>query len=182
VITQVKAHLRFENEYVQVFEDDVVFADGAPGQYLRIGPPPERGPGAVIIPLVEDTIGLVETFRYPIGALQWALPRGFGHPGDDSALHTAARELTEEIGPHDADLELLGWVTPDSGMLNTRVAVVLARMPVQVQSPIDRQEVSAVRWASPRDLRAQIREGRIEDGFTLAALSLGVAHGVIPAG
>ncbi|MET7512788.1 hypothetical protein ABZS88_04800 [Streptomyces sp. NPDC005480] len=64
-------------------------------------------------------VGLVQTYRYPVGSWQWGLPRGFSH--DRDPLVTARTELYEELGAQDAEFELLGTMTPDSGMLATRL-------------------------------------------------------------
>jgi 8-oxo-dGTP pyrophosphatase MutT (NUDIX family) len=179
VIARVREVLQFESPYVQVFEDEVRFDDGFPGTYLRIGPPPSRGSGVVVLPIAHRLIGLVQTYRYPVDAVQWGLPRGFGEHGDAGPFQSAARELAEEVGARDAELQMLGWVTPDSGMLNTRVAVVVATLPAPLAAPTDVREVSAVRWISPEDMWQQIRSGEVEDGFTLSALALAVAHGTL---
>lgn len=179
MIEQIREVLRFENPFVQVFEDDVRFANGSLGRYLRIGPPPSRGPGAVIVPICGPLVGLVQTYRYPVEGLQWGFPRGFGDATDESPLETAARELKEEIGDHEvAKLQLLGWVTPDSGMLSTRAAVVAATIPQRrlESRPLDDDEILSVRWIEAETLWREIGSGQIEDGFTLAALSLCLAH------
>ena len=179
VIRTEREVLRFENKFVQVYENAVTFSDGSPGTYLRIGPPPGRGPGVVVIPMAQGMIGLVETYRYPVAAVQWGLPRGFGEPGDADPIQSARRELAEEMGTSAKELELLGWLTPDSGMLTTRVAVVVAVLAAPYASPVDVIEVSSVRWVSHEDLWRQVGAGDIEDGFTLSAMSLAAARGYI---
>lgn len=74
---------------------------------------------------------------------------------------------------------MLGSVTPDSGLQSHRVVVVLARVgDVPAGGPPD-PEVAEVRWVAPDELDAEIAAGRIEDGFTLAALTLARVHGVL---
>lgn len=169
--------LAYANRFAEVFDDEVEFPDGTPGRYLRIANRGE-GPGVVILPIHGMTIGLVQTYRYPVGSWQWGLPRGFSH--DRDPLVTARMELHEELGVQDATLELLGAMTPDSGMLATRVAIVLARVNEPTGQAVDVQEVAAVRWLHIRELWHWVAQGRIEDGMSLAALTLAHALDHLP--
>jgi 8-oxo-dGTP pyrophosphatase MutT (NUDIX family) len=178
-VRRTRERLVYENGYVRVHDDDVTFADGSAGRYVRIEPAGD-GPGAVLLALHEGRIALVRSYRYPIGAWQWALPRGFAHDADP--LVTARAELAEETGVTDAELRVIGTVTPDSGVQSHRVAIVLAevrRLPDG--GPLDDDEVAEVRWVLPRELEREIADGAIEDGFTLAALALARAKRVLPA-
>lgn len=167
----------YANDYVRVYDDDVTFGPGTRGRYLRVEPQGE-GPGAVVLPLRDGLIGLVRSYRYPLGAWQWALPRGFSH--GPNPLGTAKTELFEETGISDARFRLLGQLTPDSGVQSHRVAVVLAEVgDGEVAGPQD-AEIAELRWVRRDDLRREIAAGRIEDGFTLAALCLADAAGALP--
>ena len=175
-IRRTRERLVHENAYVRVYDDDVAFADGLPGRYVRIEPAGD-GPGAVLLALHEGRIALVRTYRYPVGAWQWALPRGFAHATDP--LVTARAELREETGVTDADLRVIGSVTPDSGVQAHRVAIVLADVrALPEDGPTDGGEVAEVLWVTPAELEQEIAEGAIEDGFTLAALTLARAKGI----
>ena len=79
-----------------------------------------------------------------------------------------------------AEFQLLGTLTPDSGMLASRVAVVQARVDEPAQQAVDVREASAIRWLHIRDLRHWVAQGRIEDGISLAALTLANALGRLP--
>lgn len=169
--------LAYENRFAEVFDDEVEFPDGTPGRYLRIANRGE-GPGVVILPVHAMTVGLVQTYRYPVGSWQWGLPRGFSHSRDP--LVTARMELREELGVQDADFQVLGFVTPDSGMLASRVAVVQARVNDPAGQAVDAREVADVRWLHIRELWQWVSQGRIEDGFSLAALTLAHALDRLP--
>jgi 8-oxo-dGTP pyrophosphatase MutT (NUDIX family) len=176
-IRRARERLVHANDYVRVYDDDVTFAGGDDGRYVRIEPAGE-GPGAVVLAVHEGRIALVRTYRYPLGAWQWALPRGFAHGSDP--LVTARAELAEETGVTESRLEVLGSVTPDSGVQSHRVAVVLAwvdRPPGG--GPTDGDEVAEVRWVSLAELEDEIGGGGIEDGFTLAALTLARVRGAL---
>ena len=177
-IRRSRERLVHENAYVRVYDDDVTFADGSAGRYVRIEPA-GQGPGAVVLALHEGRIALVRTYRYPIGDWQWALPRGFAHGTDP--LVTARAELAEETGVQDADLRVIGAVTPDSGVQAHRVMVVLADVHRLPDGGPPDDEVAEVRWASVDELESEIADGAIEDGFTLAVLGLARVQRILPA-
>jgi 8-oxo-dGTP pyrophosphatase MutT (NUDIX family) len=171
-----QARLVYANDYARVYDDDVVFGDGRPGRHLRVHPA-GPGPGVVILPVHDGAVALVRTYRYPIAAWQWALPRGFSHGADP--LETAKIELVEELGVSATRLRLLGQVTPDSGLLDSRVAVVLAHAAETALAPRDHLEVAAARWAPLAEITALIARGELDDGLTLAALALAHSQGAL---
>jgi 8-oxo-dGTP pyrophosphatase MutT (NUDIX family) len=168
-VQKVRERLEYQNSYVQVYDDDVEFRGGSLGRYLRIVQQAE-GSGVVLIARHKESYALVRTYRYPIGAYQWAFPRGFSHGPD--LEQTARMELREELGVEVRDQSVLGYLTPDSGLLAARVAVVLAEVDAESTTPEDTQEVEAIEWVDGIELRDRLRTGAIEDGFTLAAWAL----------
>ena len=176
-IRRAQERLVHENAYVRVYDDDVTFAGGAAGRYVRIEPAGE-GPGAVVLALHAGRIALVRTYRYPIGAWQWALPRGFAHAVDP--LVTARTELQEETGVTEADLRVIGAVTPDSGVQSHRVAIVVAEVHTLPDGGPPDDEVAEVRWATLAELEQEIADGAVEDGFTLAVLTLARVQRILP--
>ena len=177
-IHRTREVLVHENAYVRVYDDEVTFGNGSAGRYVRIEPAGE-GPGAVMVAVHAGQIALVRTYRYPVGDWQWALPRGFAHGTDP--LVTARAELEEETGVTAADLRVIGAVTPDSGVQAHRVAIVLADVHRLSDGGPSDDEVAEVRWVSLDELEREVADGRIEDGFTLAALTLARVHRILPA-
>ncbi|WP_112240847.1 NUDIX domain-containing protein [Kribbella monticola] len=171
------AIVAYRNTFVTVFDDEVTFADGSDGRHLRIASP-AAGPGVVLLPLHEGSIGLVRTYRYPLGAWQWGLPRGFPH--DIDPLETARAELREELGLTASALRVLGDFSPDSGLLAEKVVVVFAEIEDIDGLPADVLEVGDSRWLAAGALWAEIATGGIDDGMTLAALAIAQASGVLP--
>lgn len=165
----VRERLVHENPYVRLYDDDVVLPGGRAGRFVRLTPT-APGPGVVLVVLRAGRLAVVRTYRYPLGSWQWAFPRGFGQSED--VLHTASAELLEETGVRDAELTLLGHLTPDSGVQSSRVAIVLAETSAEPGPPTDVEEVEAVRWLLPSELEAEVASGDVEDGFTLAALTV----------
>lgn len=167
----------FTNEFVTVYDDDVTLPSGGAGRYVRVAPG-GGGPGVVLLPVRGSSVAMVRTYRYPVAAWQWALPRGFAQGAD--ILVTARAELLEELGATASRLTVIGHVTPDSGLLASRVAVVLAEVEDDRLVAQDDEEVAEVRWSSRHELDRAVAAGEIEDGFTLAVLALATALGVLP--
>lgn len=168
-ITRLTERLVYGNEFVKLYDDDVRFPNGTTGRYVRLEAAIE-GTAVVLIPIHAGQIGLVHTFRYPIGRLVWELPRGFSQ--GRSIEHTARNELREELGVDAAEVEVIGFLTPDSGLQSARVAAVMARVIEVGGGPEDKVEVESIDWVSMERLEQMIQAGEIEDGFTLAACTL----------
>lgn len=175
-IRRVQQRSVYRNPHVEVFDDEVEFAGQRRGTYIRIRP---GGVGAGVVVIAQSTLGiaLVRTYRYPIAQWQWALPRGFGQ--NESPLHTAEAELQEELGLSAISYVQLGSLTPDSGLMESQVAVVLAQVAAADLDPPDKLEVEAAKWVTLEDLKLEIARGDIRDGFTMAALCLAQAQGAL---
>lgn len=172
-IQRLAEFVAYENMFVTVYDDKVEFPGGRRGRYLRIEAVASGTP-VVLLAYKDGRVGLVRTYRYPIGKSEWALPRGFAH--GDSAEESAIEELREELGVTRSHLRVLGYVTPDSGLLSTRAAIVLARVDSIAETHDDQEEVEAQLWVTPDRLNSMIRSGEIEDGFTLSAWMLSNVH------
>ncbi|MEU3406997.1 NUDIX hydrolase [Streptomyces sp. NPDC006670] len=157
----------YQDPYVMLLRDAVRFPDGREGTYIRaIGATAE--PGCVVLPLLEGRVVLIEHFRHAPRAWGWEIPRGFGTQGLEDAAN-AAKELREEIGAEVLELLPLGVVHPDTGVMGDRVLLYAAR--------IDGIGALAVGEGIRRTLtvpfeeaEAMVLDGRITDGFTMAAL------------
>ncbi len=125
-------------------------------------------PGAVALVARDDSLLWVRHWRPVLGAALWELPRGFGDRGE-APEETAAREVHEETGYRIGSPRVLGWISPDSGLLAGSVAAVAALVGAQDGAPDG--EVDAVRWFTEEDIVASVRDGGIRDGISLAAFA-----------
>jgi hypothetical protein len=175
-IVRQSENLVFSNKYVTVYDDPVRWPDGATGNFLRIVESDGR-PGVAVLPVAAGRIGLVKTFRYAVNEWEWGIPRGFGDFAD--VRRSARAELTEELGALPDDLVPLGIVTPNSGLLSSKVQVFLATYSAPASAPLDRDEIHGVRWPTLEELQSEVAAGQISDSFTLAALSLALLSGRI---
>ena len=132
---------------------------------------PAAASGAVVtIPMLSGRYVLLRQFRHSLRSEEISFPRGFGEPGL-SAIENAKKELLEEIGAHADHLRLIGSVTPDSGLLSSRVSVVTCSVD-QVVEKKDCEGIQEVLLMTGEELRSCIAAGKITDGYTLAAWAL----------
>lgn len=177
MIELVRADIVLANKFATVRNDEVRFGNGSHGRHLRISPAQENGEGVCNLPVYDGKIAMVETFRYPIGSWQWALPRGFGH--GSGSLASAKAELDEELGITDAEFEEIGRVNPDSGLLASTVPVFLVRPKRPELRPKDKVEVREAQWFSGGEVTAMVGSGALSDSFTLSALMIATTRGAI---
>ncbi|HEX3731477.1 MAG TPA: NUDIX hydrolase [Mycobacteriales bacterium] len=177
VISREAERKVYENAFVTVFDDDVRFADGRPGRYVRIV---EAGgkPGVAMLAVCGNAIALVRTYRYTVQRFEWGIPRGFGQNVDPD--NSALAELTEELGAAPDRLEPVAVMSPNSGLLATNVHLYFAQYSRMSTTPNDGREVSVVRWIDWALLLDEIAAGEISDGFTLAAVGVATSRGLLP--
>jgi len=159
-----------ENPWVTLFFDEVEFPDGGRGRYNRIV---ERAgvDGVAVLPVRCGSVGLARQYRYPVGCELWEIPRGFGEANDPRC--DAVRELEEEIGAriHPDALTPLGYVYPNSGLLQSKVILFAADCSeVALNESATDGEVSQFRWVCSEDAFEMAVSGEITDAISLAAL------------
>jgi len=92
---KLKSKLVYENDWMQVREDDVINPGGGTNHYGHVV---FKNTAVAILPL--DDAGntwLVGQSRYTLGEYSWELPMG-GAPVEEGPLAAAKRELQEETG------------------------------------------------------------------------------------
>lgn len=175
-IKRIAENVAYRNRFITVYDDQVAFADGSTGSYLRIVESGGR-PGVAMLALASGHVALVRTYRYSIGGWEWGIPRGLAHGDDPEA--SARAELAEELGQEPDELIEITRMTPNSGLLASVVHLFLAHYRTQVSEPTDRDEVAEVRWIPAAALMSEVASGRIVDGFTLAAVGCGLSQGIL---
>lgn len=129
-------------------------------------------PGAVVIVAVLDDGRLLfeNQFRYPLQRDFLELPAGKIDAGE-AIERTARRELLEETGYEAAAWRHLGVMHPCIGYSDERIEIFLARGLVKVAEPsLDHNEFLDVLTLSLAEAVAAVRDGRITDAKTIAAL------------
>lgn len=175
-ITLKQRSLAFKNTRFRVFRDHIVDCDGVEVKdYLTVAPHTQREDlitGISILPVCDERVVLIKTFRHAVGRVQLEVPRGFLEAGQDPR-DAALRELSEETGlicPA-SKLISLGFCTPEGSTLAARIAL-FAATECQPGRAAKEEEIGlgqCVFLTFPEALRI-VREMSIEDVTTSLAL------------
>ncbi len=85
--------LRYNSEFVSVFDDKVILPSGQEIEYTKI----ELRDFVSVISLIDNKIVMIEILRYPRNCISLEIPSGHIEDGE-SAEEAAVRELEEENG------------------------------------------------------------------------------------
>jgi 8-oxo-dGTP pyrophosphatase MutT (NUDIX family) len=109
----VNENIVYENEYGQLYDDDVMFLpQEIPGKYVRWKWNTSYSVG--ILPITKDNeFILIESYRHAARKSVIEVPKGYGEDGVDP-LEMAKRELAEETGLESDRWEYLGEVLADT--------------------------------------------------------------------
>ena len=156
----------YRNRWIRVREDAVEHDDGVQGIYSVV----EKPAGAVILPIEDQHIWLVEQFRYPIGERSLELPQGSWDDDSVDPEALARGELREETGLVAGRMTQLPWMWMAYGFARQRQHVFLAEELTQGPHQRDREEsdMEVVRL-SIEDFEHKLSGGEIRDVCTLAA-------------
>ena len=156
--------------YYFVVADLCMRKNGGFYTYARVIYPHRDSNGVVVIPCREGRFGLLSIFRHPPRMESGGeFPRGFAE--DLSPAENGAKELWEELGVRVSpdELKYLGELQPDTGLSAGKVQVFCVQVG-QTHIPSDNGEgIHGIRWLTPGELAAEVADGTITDGITLAA-------------
>ena len=164
----VSGELVFDGTLLKVRRDEVRLPDGSLGTREYI-----RHPGAVaIVPLFDDGRVLLERqFRYPHGREFIEVPAG-KLEANEPHLETAKRELLEETGYTAQEWSRLGVIHTAIAYTNEAIDLFVCRKLKHVGSKLDQGEFLETLIVGFDEAIAMIRDGRITDAKTVAALLL----------
>ena len=158
--------LVYQGSLLKVHRDIVRLPDGSEGSREYI-----KHPGAVaILALTEDRQLLLERqYRYPPRREFIEIPAGKLEPGEPH-LATAKRELLEETGYEAGEWISLCTVDTAIGYTDERIELFLARKLVKKTRKLDPGEFLEIFLLPFDDAVAMVRDGRISDVKTVAAI------------
>lgn len=110
-------------------------------------------------------IVLNRNFRHATRSWEYELPRG-ARNANETTEEAAIREVKEETGMVIQDLQLLGNIAPDSGVLNTVEPVFLAKVTHQGKS--EREDSEAIAEIEAFSV-AELKKGFM-DGYLIATI------------
>ena len=170
----------YEDPYILVIKDPVTFPGGRRGSYVRIVDQSQLkgGSGTVIVPIVDQHVVFVNLFRHATRQWEWELPRGYLDPGM-TAEANAIKETHEEIGIEPEQVEMIGRVKPNTGLLSTDASVFVAHLPSDCRNQLKGQTEESIRDIAVvpfTEIDAFVIE-HVQCGFSISGLFLTKAKG-----
>lgn len=165
--TKVASTELLRGRFLHAFRDAVRLPDGSQAEREYV-----VHPGAVmVIPLLDDGQGgvrvvLERQFRYPVQQVMVEFPAGKLDAGEDPWV-CAQRELWEETGYRAAEWAHAGVLHPVISYSTEFIDIWFARGLTLGERQLDQGEFLDVFSASPADLLAWCRDGRVTDAKTL---------------
>lgn len=157
----------YSNSWMTVREDQIRRADGSAGIYGVVDKPDY----ALVIPLADERIHLVEQYRYPLGLRRWEFPQGTApERAEADPLELAARELREETGLTAGRLVEIGLLDVAPGMSSQRGRIFLATELTE-GAPEREHEEQDMRtgWFERSRFEKMVAAGEITDAQSIAA-------------
>jgi len=170
-----------DDPYFLLIRDLVIFPNGEMRGYTRLITRAilDNGEGVVVLPMYENKIILLHQFRHATRQWHYEFPRGYGEP-DISPQENAIKEIHEEISSsvEKSDLIDLGKFYNNTGFEGHPVSLFFATL-ASIGEPNKNEGIKDIIFLSPEELSDWIRDGKITDGFTIAAYTLAKFRGLI---
>jgi ADP-ribose pyrophosphatase len=166
--TTIASETVFDGVLLSVRRDRVRLPDGREAVREWID---HSGAVLVVAQLDDGQLVFIRQFRYPVGRVLLELPAGRIDPGEGPEA-CARRELREETGYEARGWDLLGTIDPCVGYSNERIDIFLARNLTSVGARPDPEEFLEIVALSIEEAEESVRDGRISDAKTMAALFL----------
>jgi 8-oxo-dGTP pyrophosphatase MutT (NUDIX family) len=168
-ITTLSSREVYRNHWMRVREDEILRGNGEKGIYGVV----EKHDAAIILPIEDGRIWLVEQFRYTIQERALELPQGGWEMEIENPEELARGELGEEIGMDAEQMTRLGTLWIAYGFLRQRQHVYLATGLTPAHADPDAEEHDlAVRSVSIAEFERMMLDGAIRDNCTLSAWGL----------
>jgi 8-oxo-dGTP pyrophosphatase MutT (NUDIX family) len=168
-ITTLCSREIYRNPWMRLREDEILRSNGKKGIYGVV----DKDDAAIILPLDQGRVWLVEQFRYTIQERALELPQGGWEMEVDAPEDLARGELKEEIGMDAAEMTFLGTLWIAYGFTRQRQHVFLATGLTPTEKEPDPEEHDLIVHSVPvGEFEKMMLTGVIRDGCTLAAWGL----------
>ena len=166
----LRSRIVYQNRWMTVREDDIRRPDGSDGIFGVV----EKPDAAMVIPVENGRVHMVQQFKYAVGARFWEFPQGTWEQESNYTIEELARgELREETGLVAAELEFLARIYIAYGFLTQPMHVFVATGLTQLDAQPEKEEQDIIRgsftWS---EFYQMVEDGRVADAHTLAAVSL----------
>jgi len=165
-ITTLSSREVYRNPWMRVREDEILRSNGQRGIYGVV----EKDDAAIILPLDQGRVWLVEQFRYTIQERALELPQGGWEMEIDSPEELARGELREEMGLEAAGMTYLGWNWIAYGFNRQKHHVFLATgLTHTAKDPDPEEHDLVVHCVTVDEFEQMMLDGVIRDNCTIAA-------------
>jgi 8-oxo-dGTP pyrophosphatase MutT (NUDIX family) len=159
----------YRNHWMRVREDEILRSNGKKGIYGVV----DKDEAAIILPIDQGRVWLVEQFRYTIQERALELPQGGWEEEIEDPEELARGELKEEMGLHAAHMTCLGSLWIAYGFTRQKQHVFLATGLTHTEKEPDPEEHDlVVRCVPLEEFEEMMRNGTIRDNCTLSAWAL----------
>ncbi len=166
-IKRTGRNLVYQGSILDMYEDTMEFADGKSAKWDFIH---HEGAAAVLPVTSTGKILMVRQFRNAIDRDALEIPAGLKDSDSETTYETAKRELEEETGYKSDNIEYLLTVISAIAYCDEHVDVYVARDLVKSEQHLDDGEYVEVLEFELDDLCTMIREGKLMDSKTVAAI------------
>lgn len=168
-ITTLASREIYRNQWLRLREDRIRRSNGNEGIYSVV----DKDDCAIILPIENGRVWLVEQFRYTIQERALELPQG----GWETEIHDpeelARGELKEETGLHAAEMTYLGFLWIAYGFSRQKQHVFLATgLTMKERDPDDEEHDLVIHTKSLEEFEQMMLDGTIRDASTVAAWGL----------
>jgi 8-oxo-dGTP pyrophosphatase MutT (NUDIX family) len=168
-ITTLESREVYRNHWLRLREDKILRSNGQPGIYSVV----DKDDCAVILPIDQGRVWLVEQFRYTIQERALELPQGGWEMEVDDPEELARGELKEETGLHAATMTCLGWMWIAYGFTRQKQHIFLATgLTPSDKDPDPEEHDLRICSVSMEEFEDMMLWGKIRDSSTLGAWGL----------
>ncbi|HEY2468584.1 MAG TPA: NUDIX hydrolase [Terracidiphilus sp.] len=168
-ITTLATREIYRNQWLRLREDKILRSNGREGIYSVV----DKEDCAIILPIENGRVWLVEQFRYTIQERALELPQGGWEMEIDNPEELARGELKEETGLHAAEMTYLGFLWIAYGFTHQKQHVFLATgLTMKERDPDDTEHDLVIHTRSLEEFERMMLDGTIRDASTLAAWGL----------
>lgn len=171
-ITTLASREVYRNQWLRLREDRILRSNGKEGIYSVV----EKDDCAIILPIQDGRVWLVEQYRYTIEERALELPQGGWETEIADPEELARGELKEETGLHAAEMTYLGFLWIAYGFARQKQHVFVATgLKLKEREPDDTEHDMVIHTRSLEEFEQMMLDGRIRDASTLGAWGLYVS-------
>lgn len=165
-ITTLASREVYRNQWLRLREDRILRSNGKEGIYSVV----EKDDCAIILPIEDSRVWLVEQYRYTIEQRALELPQGGWEMENVDPEELARGELKEETGLHAAKMTYLGFMWIAYGFCRQKQHVFLATgLMMKEREPDDEEHDLVIHTVPLEQFEQMMLDGTIRDASTLAA-------------